>query len=62
VILLYAAVARRQREEGAEALLPTGILAWGYTTSIRMGWSEKDRGSQGGSTAEKAMRGGFLTA
>jgi predicted metal-binding membrane protein len=30
VILLYAAVARRQRETGAEALLPTGIFASGY--------------------------------
>jgi predicted metal-binding membrane protein len=30
LILLYAAVARRQREKGAEALLPTGIFASGY--------------------------------
>jgi predicted metal-binding membrane protein len=30
MILLYAAVARRQREIGSDALLPTGIFAWGY--------------------------------
>jgi predicted metal-binding membrane protein len=30
IILLYAAVARRQREKGSDALLPTGIFAWGY--------------------------------
>ena len=30
MILLYAAVARRQRENGSDALLPTGIFAWGY--------------------------------
>ncbi|MPZ77806.1 MAG: DUF2182 domain-containing protein [Deltaproteobacteria bacterium] len=30
MILLYAAVARRQREKGSDALLPTGIFAWGY--------------------------------
>lgn len=30
MILLYAAVARRQREKGTDALLPTGIFAWGY--------------------------------
>ena len=30
MILLYAAVARRQRETGSNALLPTGIFALGY--------------------------------
>jgi len=30
MILLYAAIARRQREQGSDALLPTGIFAWGY--------------------------------
>lgn len=30
MILLYAAIARRQREKGSDALLPTGIFAWGY--------------------------------
>jgi predicted metal-binding membrane protein len=30
MILLYAAVARRQRETGSDALLPTGIFASGY--------------------------------
>jgi predicted metal-binding membrane protein len=30
MILLYAAVARGQRQKGGEALLPTGIFAWGY--------------------------------
>ena len=30
MILLYAGIARRQREEGSDVLLPTGIFAWGY--------------------------------
>jgi predicted metal-binding membrane protein len=30
MILLYAAVARRQREKGSDVLLPTGAFAWGY--------------------------------
>jgi predicted metal-binding membrane protein len=30
MILLYAAIARRQREKGSDALLATGIFAWGY--------------------------------
>jgi len=30
MILLYAAVARRQREKGSDVLLPTGVFAWGY--------------------------------
>jgi predicted metal-binding membrane protein len=30
MILLYAAVARRQREKGADVFLPTGVFAWGY--------------------------------
>jgi predicted metal-binding membrane protein len=30
MILLYAALARRQREKGSDVLLPTGIFAWGY--------------------------------
>jgi len=32
MILLYAAVNRRAREQGGGALLPTGIFAWGYVT------------------------------
>ena len=30
MILLYAAVARRHRQIGSDALLPTGIFGWGY--------------------------------
>src|SRR5262245_28132637 len=30
MILLYAAIARRQWEKGSDVLLPTAIFAWGY--------------------------------